>query len=62
MVIIDHINQCSLFQGPQVDMTLKYAIVLKTVFVSAFYANVIPIGMVFSFVGIFLVYWIDKVK
>jgi hypothetical protein len=41
-------------------MSLKYSFVLKATFLSAFYANVIPVGMLFSCGGLIAIYWVDK--
>lgn len=57
------IPQCEvnyIFEGHPVDMALRYSNILKTVFFTAIYGPVIPIGYVFSFLGLIINYWVDK--
>ena len=57
------IPQCEanyIFEGHPVDMALRYANILKTVFFTAFYGPVVPLGYIFSFVGLIINYWVDK--
>jgi len=49
-----------LFEGPPIDIAQCYANILKTVWVTAFYAPVLPIGIPISVVGLFISYWTDK--
>lgn len=51
-----------LFEGPSIDMPQRYANVQKTLLFTGFYATLLPIGIVFSFVGLIITYWTDKVK
>ena len=50
------------FEGTPFDLSLRYSNIIKTMLLAAFYAPVLPIGLVFSISNIFLTYWIDKVK
>jgi len=49
-----------LFEGPQVDMSYKYALLIKTMLLTAFYAPAIPISILLAIVGLVFVYWVDK--
>jgi len=49
-----------LFEGPPIDIAQNYANVLKTIWVTAFYAPVLPIGVPLAVLGLFLSYWTDK--
>jgi hypothetical protein len=49
-----------LFEGPPFDIAQRYANVQKTMLFTAFYATLVPIGILFSLVGLFLTYWTDK--
>ena len=51
-----------LFEGVQVDMAAKYAALMKTMLLTAFYAPVAPVATVFAVVGLVMVYWSDKVR
>lgn len=44
------------------NMAKRYSDLIKTMWFTFFYAPAIPIGIVFSIVGLFLYYWIDKAK
>ena len=48
------------FEGPAIDMAQCYSVVLKSLWLTAFYAPVLPIGLPISLVGLFLTYWTDK--
>ena len=43
------------------NIAKRYADILKTMWFTFFYAPAIPIGIVWSMVGLFVYYWIDKV-
>ena len=45
----------------QYNMAKRYAEIMKTMWFTFFYAPALPIGIVWSTVGIFLYYWVDKV-
>lgn len=49
-----------IFEGPEIDIAQAYANALKTMWLTAFYAPILPIGIPISLVGIFLSYWTDK--
>ena len=50
-----------LFEGPQVEFSKKYAGIMKTLMLTAFYATLIPFATIFSILGIILFFWLDKV-
>ena len=43
------------------NMAKRYAEIMKTMWFTFFYAPAIPIGILWSAVGILLYYWVDKV-
>ena len=43
------------------NMAKRYAEIMKTMWFTFFYAPAIPIGIVWSAVGILFYYWVDKV-
>lgn len=43
-----------LFEGPEVDLADRFANILKSCLVSVFYAPLVPIGVVITFIGILL--------
>ena len=49
-----------LFEGPPIDMALCYSNVLKAVWLAAFYAPLLPVGLPISFVGLVITYWVNK--
>ncbi|CAG9329705.1 unnamed protein product [Blepharisma stoltei] len=49
-----------LFEGPQIDLAVRYANVIKTLIVTFFYAPLIPIGIPISFFGITFEYLVTK--
>ena len=50
----------SLFEGHPVDMALRYANILKTLFFTGIYAPFFPMGVLFSMLGMIICYWVDK--
>ena len=42
-------------------MAKKYSAVLKTIWLAAFYAYIIPFGIFISLGSLFITYWTDKV-
>ena len=57
------IPQCEvncLYEGHPVDIALRYANILKTVFFTALYAPFIPLGYLFSIIGLIINFWVDK--
>ena len=46
--------------GHPVDMGLRYANIMKSLFFTSAIAPFVPIGAVFSLVGIMISYWVDK--
>ena len=50
----------TLFEGHPVDMALRYANILKTLFFTGIYAPFVPMGVLFSLFGMVICYWVDK--
>jgi hypothetical protein len=50
----------TVFEGPEFDVAEKYAGVVKTVWLTAFYAPAIPICIPISLGGLFFQYWAEK--
>jgi len=50
----------SMFEGPLPNMSNKYAQLIKTMLLNAFYAPGMPIATLFSLLGVALTYWSDK--
>ena len=55
-------NYVRVFQGPAVDPSLRYVIIIKSMLLTTFYSAVLPIGLLFCFFNLFIFYWLDKVK
>lgn len=49
-----------LYEGHPVDMALRYANILKTVFFTAAVSPIIPMGVPLSIIGLIISYWVDK--
>jgi len=54
-------NLIRVFQYPDVTMSVKYAGITKTMLFCAFYHGIIPLGTVWTIIGLMLVYQVDKV-
>ena len=52
----------NLFENPEHDLARSYVLVLKTIYFTAFYSVIIPIGMFVSIIGLILWYWTEKVS
>ena len=50
----------SLFEGHPVDMALRYANVVKLMFFTAAVSPILPVGLPMSFLGLLILYWVDK--
>ncbi|CAD8213980.1 unnamed protein product [Paramecium octaurelia] len=50
----------TIFEGPQVLLYDNYAYVCKTVWITLFFAPLVPISLLFCICGLFLYYWIQK--
>lgn len=61
LIIATQMELNELFLGPEVDMPNKYAYILKTLWLTALYAPLIPIVVVISMFGIILNYFIEKI-
>ena len=44
------------------QIEMKYADIMKTLYLTFFYAPLIPIGYPISFVGLMIYYWVEKVS
>jgi hypothetical protein len=49
-----------IFEDPEFDIAERYAVLIKTVWLTAFYATLIPIGLVISLSGLIVTYWVEK--
>jgi hypothetical protein len=49
-----------IFEGHPVDMGLRYGNIMKTLFFTAFISPFVPYGTLFSAIGLFICYWVDK--
>lgn len=49
-----------MFENPEFEISQKYAFVLNTMFLTAFYTPLIPLALIYALIGIFLIYWVDK--
>jgi len=59
-VIMTQQTANQLFEGPQPNISHKYAFVMKTILLTSFYAPGMPIVALFSLVGLTFTYWTDK--
>ena len=50
----------TLFEGTQYDMSYKYAMLMKTILLTCFFAPAIPIALIISVLGLSAMYWVDK--
>ncbi len=49
-------------EEPIYDISLRYAVIINTMLLTAFYAPLIPIGLIWSSIFIVFIYWIEKFK
>ena len=49
-----------LYELPEMEIAVDYAYLIKTMFFTAVYAPVIPLGTLISCFGLIIQYWIDK--
>jgi hypothetical protein len=49
-----------IFEGHPIDMGLRYGNVMKTLFFTAFISPFVPLGTIFSLLGLLICYWVDK--
>lgn len=50
----------SLYEKPIFNISTSYAAVLKNMYVVAFYASIIPIGLIVTCIALILHYWVEK--
>lgn len=48
------------FEGPSIDLSLKYANLCKTLMFTFFYSALLPMGVCFTFISIICIYWTEK--
>ena len=48
------------FEGMPCDMSVRYSNVLKTLYLTIFFCPLIPLGLPFGILSVFLLYWADK--
>lgn len=51
----------SWFEGGPIEMSVKYAHVIKTMWFIGFYTPLLPLISISGIVGLILTYWMDKV-
>lgn len=51
-----------LFEGLALDISSKYATLIKSVLLTCLYAPFMPLTLIFTLFGLFLNYWVDKVS
>lgn len=51
-----------LFEDPNYNIALRYAYVLNSMFITAFYAPLIPIVLIWTVLGLTFTYFLDKYK
>lgn len=50
----------AIYAYPEYDIAPRYAFLISMLFSCAFYAPLIPMAMVYTLIGIFLMYWCEK--
>ena len=50
----------SLMEYPRHEIELAYADIIKTIYITVFYAPVCPIGLFLSLIGFMFQYWVEK--
>lgn len=50
------------YSYPEHDIEWRYADLMKTLFITYFYAPILPAGYIISFFGIVMYYWTEKVR
>ena len=49
-----------LYEYPPMNVSAKYSYIAKTILMSFFYIPIFPLGIVISFLGFILAYWLEK--
>ena len=49
-----------LYEFPPMNVSAKYSYIAKTVLMSFFYIPIFPLGVIISFLGFILAYWLEK--
>lgn len=50
-----------MYEEPEFNIGLRYSWILNTMYMTAFYAPLIPIVLIYTLIGFIFVYWIEKV-
>eukprot|EP01016_Furgasonia_blochmanni_P028922 TRINITY_DN3045_c0_g1_i7.p2 TRINITY_DN3045_c0_g1~~TRINITY_DN3045_c0_g1_i7.p2 ORF type:complete len:400 (+),score=43.92 TRINITY_DN3045_c0_g1_i7:2281-3480(+) len=48
------------YEGVDFDIAARYAGIIKTMFTTALFASLLPVGLVWAMLAIFSIYWADK--
>lgn len=56
----NYLDNLSLYERPAFDISTSYAVILKNMYVVAFYASVIPIGLIITCFALLAHYWVEK--
>jgi hypothetical protein len=51
----------SFFEGQPIDPAAKFAAIIKTLLLGAFYASIFPLGIYFCLASCIIVYLVEKV-
>jgi hypothetical protein len=49
-----------MYENVDIDLAWKYAYIASTICLTAFYMPILPIGAIFSFIGLSIVYFVEK--
>ena len=49
-----------LYEYPDMDISVKYSYLSKTLFITMFYLPIFPFGVLISFLGLILAYFLEK--
>ena len=61
-VELEYLEVKEAFEGVECDLASWYAKVLNRMFVTVFFADLIPIAVVFSFFHMVICYWVEKYR
>lgn len=51
-----------MMEEPAYDISVRYPIIINSIFVTAFYAPLIPLALVYGCLGLAALYWAEKYK
>lgn len=49
----------TLMEEPEYDISIRYPIIINTIFVTAFYAPLIPLALIFGCLALTTLYWAE---